>query len=176
MKVCTKCGETKPPSEFYAAPNNRDGLTGACKLCKRAAQRAYVGANREAVNEAKREWRARNADAVRSKQRDWYAANSERDRARSKQWKQANPDARARHNSKDRARRYGADHEPYSRTAVLGRWGSRCCYCDASATTLDHVVPLGFGGHDVERNVVPACQPCNSSKGRKTLAEWALAW
>ncbi|MFB6535094.1 HNH endonuclease [Streptomyces noursei] len=82
----------------------------------------------------------------------------------------------ARYRSKDRARRYGADHEPYSRAAVFERWGSCCCYCDREATTLDHVAPLGFGGHDEERNVVPACQPCNSSKGRKTLAEWVAKW
>jgi 5-methylcytosine-specific restriction endonuclease McrA len=48
-----------------------------------------------------------------------------------------------------------------------------CAYCDAFATHLDHVQPIAKGGADVEANIVPACAPCNLSKGAKTLAEWS---
>jgi 5-methylcytosine-specific restriction endonuclease McrA len=44
------------------------------------------------------------------------------------------------------------------------------------ATHLDHVEPLSKGGADVESNIVPACAPCNLSKGAKTLAEWSLTF
>ncbi|MEU5429013.1 HNH endonuclease [Streptomyces olivoreticuli] len=176
VKTCAKCQVTKPVGEFYAAPDNRDGLTGACKVCKRAAAKAHADANREVVREQARDYRERNRDKVRASRKRWRDAHRDQEQARARQWKRENPDAHARHKSKDRARRYGADHEPYSRAAVFERWGSRCCYCDSEATTLDHVAPLGFGGHDVERNVAPACQPCNSSKGRKALTEWALTW
>lgn len=33
MKVCTKCGEKKPLSEFYSHPTNRDRLFGQCRTC-----------------------------------------------------------------------------------------------------------------------------------------------
>ncbi len=34
----------------------------------------------------------------------------------------------------------------------------------------DHVVPLSKGGEHSEDNLVPACAPCNLSKGNKTGA------
>lgn len=74
---------------------------------------------------------------------------------------------------KRRAESYGVEHEPYSRTAILARWGHMCAYCPAFATHLDHVVPLSKGGADKESNIVPACAACNLSKGAKTLAEWS---
>lgn len=123
-----------------------------------------------------REYRRQNADKVASCKRSWRQANREHVAASRAEWKQANPDAVAAHRAKARAIRYGAKHEPYSRSALFSRWGGRCCYCDAEATSVDHVEPLGYGGHDVVTNVVPACQPCNSSKGRRSLAEWAQQW
>jgi 5-methylcytosine-specific restriction endonuclease McrA len=74
---------------------------------------------------------------------------------------------------KRRAEAAGVAHVPYSRTAILARWGHMCAYCNAYATHLDHVTPIAKGGADVEANIVPACAPCNLSKGAKTLAEWS---
>lgn len=73
---------------------------------------------------------------------------------------------------KKRAEAYGVEHVPYSRVDIMRRWGYRCAYCDARATHLDHVQPLSRGGADAAHNIVPACAPCNLSKGAKTLAEW----
>ena len=33
MKTCTKCGETKPLTEFHKHKRNRDGRQGRCKPC-----------------------------------------------------------------------------------------------------------------------------------------------
>jgi 5-methylcytosine-specific restriction endonuclease McrA len=74
---------------------------------------------------------------------------------------------------KRRADAYGVAHEAYSRTEILARWKHTCAYCGGVATHLDHVEPLSKGGTDTEANIVPACAPCNLSKGAKTLAEWA---
>lgn len=48
-----------------------------------------------------------------------------------------------------------------------------CVYCGIpDAETKDHVIPLARGGaHDLT-NLVRACRPCNSSKGKLTVAEW----
>lgn len=83
------------------------------------------------------------------------------------------PDKRHTLTHKRRAETYGVVHEEYSRTAILERWGHACAYCGAHATHLDHVEPLSKGGSDTESNIVPACAPCNLSKGAKTLAEWS---
>lgn len=86
------------------------------------------------------------------------------------------PDERHRLTHKRRAESYGVEHVAYSRTDILKRWSHTCAYCGAPAEHLDHVEPLSKGGTDTEANIVPACAPCNLSKGAKTLAEWALTF
>ncbi len=60
------------------------------------------------------------------------------------------------------------------RALVLERWGEKCHYCEATgiALQLDHVMPRSRGGPDHPDNLVPACGPCNSSKGARTPEEW----
>lgn len=40
-KTCTKCGKTKPLTEFRPRKINKDGLDGRCKECVRRIARAY---------------------------------------------------------------------------------------------------------------------------------------
>lgn len=41
-KVCGKCLEQKPSSEFYRDRHRSDGITWSCKACSKAAHKAYV--------------------------------------------------------------------------------------------------------------------------------------
>lgn len=50
-----------------------------------------------------------------------------------------------------------------------------CIYCGAGALSWDHVVPRSRGGTNEPANLVPACRPCNSSKGARTPEEWWIA-
>lgn len=61
--------------------------------------------------------------------------------------------------------------------AVLERCGRRCWYCGCSGIVfeLDHIMPRSRGGSDDPENLVPACGPCNRSKGARTPEEWAAA-
>lgn len=36
-KLCVRCGETKPPEEYYRNTSRRDGLSGFCMMCSRGA-------------------------------------------------------------------------------------------------------------------------------------------
>ena len=66
--------------------------------------------------------------------------------------------------------------DPYRkhRAEVLATHGEFCAYCGASGVNLqlDHVFPRSRGGSDTPENLVPACKPCNTSKGAKTVQEW----
>jgi hypothetical protein len=43
MKICVKCKESKPLTEFYRNKNNADKLTGKCKQCyKKDVQSNYI--------------------------------------------------------------------------------------------------------------------------------------
>lgn len=48
-----------------------------------------------------------------------------------------------------------------------------CHYCGKAGGTVDHVVPLRFGGQNASSNCVPACVECNQK--RNTLGG-LLGW
>jgi len=55
------------------------------------------------------------------------------------------------------------------------RHGGRCFYCKKKLKlTKDHVVPVTRGGLHTPGNILPACQPCNSSKSDRFIMEWRL--
>jgi len=64
-----------------------------------------------------------------------------------------------------------AKHPTYERE-LFDEYVGLCAYCQESATTLDHVVPISKGGAHSKANLVPACKSCNSSKHDKTLIVW----
>jgi 5-methylcytosine-specific restriction protein A len=53
-----------------------------------------------------------------------------------------------------------------------------CHYCekkfDPSQLTMDHIIPVGRGGHSAKGNVVVACKACNTHKKHLTPAELIL--
>jgi 5-methylcytosine-specific restriction endonuclease McrA len=82
-----------------------------------------------------------------------------------------------RRDAKDRrrARRKGAECEPYSRWRILERDDWRCQLCgepiqrdayykDPNAATLDHMVPLSCGGADSPANLQTAHRACNCKR------------
>jgi hypothetical protein len=55
----------------------------------------------------------------------------------------------------------------------------RCTYCGDAHTTWDHLRPLVIGQRPTGfiseiGNLVPACSPCNSSKGNQEWRKWML--
>lgn len=60
---------------------------------------------------------------------------------------------------------------PWHRGGVFIRDGHRCAYCNAKATTIDHLLPRSRGGEWSWLNCVAACEKCNGRKGNRTPAE-----
>ena len=44
----------------------------------------------------------------------------------------------------------------------------RCAYCNAMALTIDHFMPMMYGGGTTHSNCVPCCHSCNERKGSLT--------
>ncbi len=61
---------------------------------------------------------------------------------------------------------------------VLHRDQFRCCYCESTANTMDHILPTSKGGKNTWMNVVAACKRCNLKKGNYLLSElgWEMAY
>lgn len=82
----------------------------------------------------------------------------------------ANPAPISRRNN---ARRRGVQPVPAVGAEYLTeQFGGQCAYCQATAATWEHVHPVARGGLTSPGNVVPACQPCNSSKKDSDVIAW----
>ena len=60
------------------------------------------------------------------------------------------------------------------RQYLLEKWGRKCAYCGATGVPLqiEHTLPRSRGGTDRASDLTLACEPCNTTKGTKTAAEF----
>lgn len=189
MKTCTRCGETKPVTEFSKKATGRDGLRSHCKTCVRTTSAAYrAAANPDKVRATNAKWRADNPEkcrAYRAKYRaanpekervriaEWAAANRERGRARSAKWYADNPEATRIncHNRRALKRELGGklSNGLAERLFKLQR-GKCACGCKQPLGTdyhRDHIIPLALGGTNTDDNMQLLTATCNLSKGAK---------
>jgi 5-methylcytosine-specific restriction endonuclease McrA len=156
----------------------------------RASAKRYVDAHPEELAARRAEWMAANPDYYR----EWYAKNADKRRAEAREQmrrsRAENPEA-----ERNRKRRYRERHpervaeaereKTYARrakmpfspelAALMAELVTQpCSYCGATEQiTIDHIEPLSRGGKHTRTNLASACRSCNSSKGAKTLDEWA---
>jgi len=142
----------------------------------RAKSRAWNAAHPDIVKVANQAWRGRNRAQEIIRSAEWRKANPERWKAATARWQAANRDKVRLTAERRRARKKSVE----SLNVKVGDWVrlSRrygcCAYCGSTSRPLtqDHVIPLARGGRHAIGNLLPACQPCNSSKGAKLLIEW----
>lgn len=66
------------------------------------------------------------------------------------------------------------------RLAIYLRDGMACVYCGAAVEngatlSLDHIKPVSRGGSNDATNLVTCCSRCNSSRGARSVSEFADA-
>lgn len=131
------------------------------------------------------------ADNNKLRARLWYANNRERALAQSKEYN-ARPEVVERRKARNRGK-YNPNHAlvvvryrarqrslPDIFTAADWRrclewWGHKCAYCGATDNlSADHFIPLASPDcpGTVVQNMLPACKPCNSSKGHSDPIAW----
>lgn len=157
LRVCARCSEWRPLTEFYRDRKGRSGRKSTCVECHRSEQVARYRSSREVVIIRVRAWQRSNPEAYRKTQ----AAKALRRREASS------------------GLRYG---EGFSVADLIADGQVTCAYCDRPVAqtdscdplraTLDHVVPLSRGGRHERANAVVACSECNTRKWARTPAEW----
>ena len=70
-RVCRKCGQEKPLSEFVKDKKYVLGHRNTCKQCDRERFRKWFAANPEKMREILRKWRAANPEKVREYDRKY---------------------------------------------------------------------------------------------------------
>ena len=191
MKECTKCAEDKPLDEFSRDPRKSCGRKSQCRVCDNARRAAYRRANIEKEREADRAYRAANSERIAEYARGWRAENPEH----GAKWRAENPEYMAEYGARYRAanphinretgyvyraRKFGFEPvvESFTVAEMVAYWGNgeRCIYCDGPFQEMDHLIPVGLGGHHVISNVAPSCAPCDRQniatviRSRKALA------
>ena len=90
LKECTKCGETKPVSEYNGNKRHTDGLQYACKRCQKKGNKKYYENNKERVLKRQREYQKANKEYIRERTKKYYQDNKEEIDARVRRWRRAN--------------------------------------------------------------------------------------
>lgn len=126
MKTCTKCGESKPITEFTRRPEVKSGRASHCKVCQRQWRTAnrdklldqkkrYYDFNRGEIAERKKRNYDLNRDELLERQRARYAADPERYRGYGLRL------------------RYGIGTDEYG--ALFAAQGGLCAICRAECPT-----------------------------------------
>ena len=87
-RVCRKCGQEKPLSEFVKDKKYVLGHRNTCKQCDRERFRKWFAANPEKMREILRKWRAANPEKKLEYDRKWRAANPEKNREYRRKYKE----------------------------------------------------------------------------------------
>ena len=99
-RVCRKCGQEKPLSEFVKDKTCALGYSHTCKQCNAERNRKWRAANPEKVLEYKRKRYAANPEKVREYKRKRYAANPEKVREYNRKWREILSDGYLRYKLK----------------------------------------------------------------------------
>jgi 5-methylcytosine-specific restriction endonuclease McrA len=157
-KGCAICGE----------PANRNGK---CTGCQREYMRQY-----RASKQGGERSRAAGRAAYARKQ----ASDPGHQARATAKWRAENPEVHAAQSrayvARRRARLAGAQAQPFTQADLFAYWDDigayACVYCGAPWEHADHEHPLCLGGAHALWNLVPACAPCNRSKGGRSLDNW----
>lgn len=181
QKLCSKCGETKPTSEF-----NFNCCW--CKNCVQLYNKTYRAEHLDRIRENDRQYAVLHRKQAIERAKKHYFANLEQKREYARNYQAEHSKQKCEYDRNYRAARPGISTERWRRRRALEMnaegngvtiqeweeikkdYNYLCAYCNQKKTLeMDHIVPLSKGGkHDVD-NVVPACKSCNSSKTASSL-------
>jgi 5-methylcytosine-specific restriction endonuclease McrA len=175
LKICTKCKEAKPFSEFGKAKLGKDGLRAICKKCHSAEGSQRQSENKEQYSAYGKIYREREKDRISEQRAIHTAQNRTRLAEYGKQWAKDNP---GKVNAKTARRRA-------ARIKAMPKWLTKvqhqemeALYVEAARLTketgipheVDHIVPLQgkkVRGLHVPWNLRVITQEDNRRKSRK---------
>ena len=166
MKTCTKCGCTKPLSDFHAYTRSTQGHKSKCKVC----------CNKHAVEYRKRtadhhqEYRANNRHRIKAYNAEMYSTNKEVEKQRCAEYFQRNKAARASYVAKRKAARLNATPAWADSALIKLLYATRQYMTEQTGFEwhVDHVVPLqgrNVCGLHVHNNLRVVPRQFNLQKG-----------
>lgn len=149
-KICSKCSESKPRSEF----NKLRGKERAyCKVCHVASAAKWASDNKEKRRAYQRKWVAENRDKAREYGRKTYSRMPEA----------AKEKKRAYRKKRHLERKYGITQDEWQR--MFDAQGGVCALCQVPGRTGKHGKLAVDHCHETGRVRGLLCTPCNVSIG-----------
>lgn len=199
MKTCTRCGKTKPFTDFRKGKGYADGYRSKCKACLNELNAEYV--RRPDVQEHRRAWERQNNQRpeVKARTREYLSRPEVREHAKERErnrWRNDeklreykctylrerfhnNPDHRrkqmqhsmaALHRRRAKLKLNGGSYTAQQWRDLQAKYGHKCLRCgEVKPLTPDHIVPVDSGGTGDISNIQPLCLPCNLWKATKTI-------
>ena len=173
-KPCTKCGITKPLSDYRERSRGVCNRNAVCKECEHDEYKRYRASRKSELSaKAKKAWKEKpqtpeQKEKAKKRASEWYYNNKERAAASMKRNAMIRPPYLRR---KILMNQVECTLTTEQWQEILEIFGHRCAYCLRSDVPLtqDHIQPVSkFGPHTAE-NVVPACRSCNSAKGNRSI-------
>lgn len=183
-KKCSTCKQVKPVSEFYKRTDRKDKYSSRCKNCHAQAVKKWQENNVDYFKEINKRWKQTHPEQHAQHNKKWASKNQDKVQAMNKDWRNRNPEygSNWRKNNSDKIRNYqqvrrariesnGGNLTVEEWNSILNFYGHRCLRCGRTDVklTIDHVLPIFFGGTHTIDNVQPLCGPCNSSKRYKHI-------
>ena len=176
MKQCSKCLEHKALTDFYKKAGNKDGLASRCSTCCKKASATWRKNNPEKAKLVNANRYKKNPEKYKLESTKWQKENPDKVRTKNSKWAKANKEKGASYTQSYRTRKRQNNSYDISDKFFINLYKSLCVYCGSSdSIQADHVIPVSRGGSQSIGNLVPACKPCNTSKGAKTITEWKMA-
>ena len=84
IKMCSKCKEPKPLSEFYKNRISKDGLQHICKICDKQKVKKYYSKNPEEILLRQKQHNSEHKDEINLKSRQYYSEHRKENSLRAK--------------------------------------------------------------------------------------------
>lgn len=185
-KICNKCNEIKPQTEFNKSKNMKDGLRNQCKECQSKAYKEYHRANSDYLLKYNKEWKKKNKKHIAEYNKEYKKENAEVIRKQMLEYRKNNEDKIKNYAIKNRIQNNINTNNRRARirklpnTMTVKEWKHckkhfdyRCAYCGKlEPLEQEHFIALTKDGEYTHNNIIPSCRSCNASKGNKDFFVW----
>lgn len=174
-KRCTGCGLELPETDFQIKSKRTGQRRAICPACKRRESVEYKAKNAEKVKADNARYRAENREALAERQRRWREEHPDAYLAIHSKWKANNTDLvnAGTHRRRNGIKKNGGSWTAAEWQAIKAEQDHRCLMCGRQEPeiklTVDHIIPVSFGGPNIAANLQGLCKSCNSKKARKVL-------
>ena len=135
----------------------------------------YRQDNKDWLAEHKKQYCQDNKEHITKYRYHYSQDNKEHIAEHSKQYRHEHLEEDRIKSQKRRALKSGLLHTLTNKQWVTIRenWNLKCAYCGKELPLVqEHFIPLTKGGEYTHKNIICACQSCNSSKGAKDFFIW----